>query len=176
MAPATNTFDIKLFLKCNNAERERMTQVVFEQHYPAVYRLAYHLSGSETEAQDIAQEVFIAALKSLAKFKGESQLSTWLYRITTRITGRHLARNNRFSWTDNSIDHIADDSQADTDIVAKELLQAITKLPLPLRTVLSLVAIEGLSHQVAAEVLDVPVGTIWSRLHNARKQLTQHLK
>ena len=176
MEDLNNQFDVAAYLSSSGAKREQLAQVMFKQHYPLVYRLAYNLCGNEAEAQDIAQEVFIAALKGLAKFRAESQLSTWLYRITTRITGRHLARRARHPWVDAPVDHIADSARADADIVTKELVQAIAKLSLPLRTVLSLVAIEGLSHQVAADVLDVPVGTIWSRLHSARKQLAANLK
>lgn len=170
-----NPFDWSLYLSSSVAEKEKMAQAMFTQHYPLVYRLAYSLCGHEAEAQDIAQDVFIAALKGLSTFRGEAKLGTWLYRITTRITGRHLARRARYPWVDAPIDHVANHDRADADIVTKELVQAIAKLSLPLRTVLSLVAIEGLSHQVAADVLDVPVGTIWSRLHNARKQLAAQL-
>lgn len=169
-------FDLQLYLNSSAAEREQMMAVLFRQYYPFVQRLAFSLCGHSCEAQDIAQEVFIAAIKGLDKFRGESQLSTWLYRITTRIAGRHLARGARHQVGDDELDDLPGLGKADADLNTRELVRAITKLPLPQRTVLSLVAIEGVSHQVAADVLGVPVGTIWSRLHSARKRLAEVLK
>ena len=176
MEDLNSQFDIALYHTGSAAQRQAMMEQVFKQHHPTVYRLAYGLCGNATEAEDIAQEVFIAALKGLANFKGESQLGTWLYRITTRVAGRHMARRSRHQSQGDEIDELPNHDRADADIIAKELIHAIAHLSLPLRTVLSLVAIEGLSHQVAADVLGVPVGTIWSRLHSARKQLAVHLK
>ena len=176
MEDLNSQFDIELYRSSSSAQRQEIMEQVFVQQHPSVYRLAYSLCGSATEAEDIAQEVFIAAFRGLANFKGESQLGTWLYRITTRVAGRHMARRSRHQPHSDEIEELPNVDRADADIVANELLQAIAHLSLPLRTVLSLVSIEGLSHQVAADVLGVPVGTIWSRLHSARKQLAVHLK
>jgi RNA polymerase sigma-70 factor (ECF subfamily) len=175
MGDLDKKFDLQRYLSSTAAERERMMEALFKQYYPFVYRLAFSLCGHSMEAQDITQEVFIAAMKGLAKFRGESLLSTWLYRITTRVAGRHLARRSRHQGEDECIEQVASRDKADADVVTNQLIEAISKLSLPLRTVLSLVSIEGVSHQVAADVLGVPVGTIWSRLHTARKQLAENM-
>jgi RNA polymerase sigma-70 factor (ECF subfamily) len=175
MGDLDKEFDLTLYLNSAKAEREKIIESIYKRQYPFVYRLAYSLSGNVMEAEDVAQEVFIASIKGLATFRGESLLSTWLYRITTRICARHLARKPRHQWLNTQIDELPNSDRADSDIVSKELLQAILKLSIPMRVVLCLVAIEGLSHQTAADVLGVPVGTIWSRLHSARKQLSENL-
>ena len=171
-----NQFDLKLYQNSDATEREKMIEGMFKIQYPFVYRLSYTLCGNADEAEDIAQEVFIAAIKGLVKFRGDSQLRTWLYRITTRISGRHLARKSKQQMVVVELEDIANCDKAESEIEFNELVHAIGKLSLPLRTVLSLVAIEGLSHQLAADVLGVPIGTIWSRLHKARKQLADNLK
>ena len=168
-------FNLQLYLNSSIAERDKMMESIYRLQYPYVYRLAYSLCGNATEAEDIAQEVFIAAFNGLTKFRAESRLSTWLYRITTRISGRHLARRSRHKAMNGQIEDLSNSDRADAEVITKELLHAIEKISLPLRMVLSLVAIEGLSHQDAAEILGVPVGTIWSRLHRARKQLAANL-
>jgi len=168
-------FDLEAYLSATAKQKELIAEALFKNQSPFVYRLAFNLCGNSAEAEDIVQEVFIAALKGLEKFRGESQLSTWLYRITTRIAGRHLARRPKTQTLDNEVSSIPGHEQADTEVANKELVKAIAKLTLPQRSVLSLVAIEGLSHQVAAEVLGVPEGTVWSRLHSARKRLAELL-
>jgi len=169
-------FDLQLYHMSTTEKKEAMKKAMYIQLYPFVYRLAYNLVGNAMEAEDIAQEVFIAALKGLTKFRGESKLSTWLYRITARIAGRHLARKPNHQPLNAEVENLPNREQADADVINEELVQAIAKLSLSQRTVLSLVVIEGLSHQATAEVLGVPIGTIWSRLHSARKQLATNLK
>jgi RNA polymerase sigma-70 factor, ECF subfamily len=126
---------------------------LFREHYPYVVRLAASMTGDAELARDVAQEVFIAAHEGLRAFRGEAAPRTWLYRITLRMAGRHAVRHRKHA--------------------GAGLVAALGKLSLTSRTVLSLVAIEGLSHDEASEVLDIPVGTVWSRLHAARRELAQ---
>ena len=70
-------------------------EALFKEYYAFVFRLAFTLVGSSSEAEDITQEVFIAVLRSLARFKGEAKISTWIYRITMRIAGRHIGKRKR---------------------------------------------------------------------------------
>ena len=175
MATESDDFDVTLYREASNRRQKEIFREVYERHYPRVYRLAYSLCGQVAEAEDIVQEVFIATLKGLPNFKGESRLGTWLYRITTLVSGRFIARRSRNQSQEIDLERLSSSAMADSELLANQVVQAISKLSFPLRTVLSLVAIEGLSHQDAAEVLGLPVGTIGSRLHTARKQLAQHL-
>lgn len=65
---------------------------IFSDHYQSVYRLALSLSGNHADAEDIAQEVFVAIIGALPKFRGDAKLSTWIYRIALRVGNRWLAR------------------------------------------------------------------------------------
>jgi RNA polymerase sigma-70 factor (ECF subfamily) len=119
--------------------------------------------------------VFIAVFKGLPAFRGKSTLRTWIYRITLRVAGRHSAKRRRQSGQSVDLDGLPAGDSAASAASLGELLAALAALPLESRTVLALVAIEGLSHQAAADVLGIPVGTVWSRLHTARRQLTAAL-
>ncbi len=145
---------------------------VFREHYQSVYRLALSLSGNHADAEDIAQEAFVAIMRALPKFRGDAKLSTWIYRITLRIGTRWLARRGTVA---NLPATLTDTSAAADASIPIDLINALRKLPINLRTVVLLVAVEGLSHDEAAEVLAIPVGTIASRLHYARKRLVELL-
>jgi RNA polymerase sigma-70 factor (ECF subfamily) len=150
--------------------------LIFKEHYRYVFRLATSLTGDYELAKDISQEVFIAVMNGLSNFRGESQLRTWLYQITIRISGRQLARRNGNSVSDLDPDDYPGIASAESAAQLVDLIAAINKLPLSSRTVLSLVSIEGISHEAASIVLGIPIGTVWSRLHTARKQLTEILQ
>jgi RNA polymerase sigma-70 factor, ECF subfamily len=144
-------------------------------HYADVVRLAYSLAGNRQTAEDIAQEVFIAVINGLDRFRGDARASTWIYRITVRIAGRMLAKQRWRSADPAEVDALTAPDSAEDAAALAQLSRAIQRLPLTSRTVLSLVMLQGLSHSEAAEVLGVPVGTIGSRLHNARMQLVGRL-
>ena len=142
---------------------ESLSQI-FSEHYQNVYRLALSLSGNHADAEDIAQEVFVAVIGALPKFRGDAKLSTWIYRIALRVCTRWLARRgtaDELPATLTAIDHS----------IPIDLINALRKLPIDLRTVVLLVSVEGLSHDEAAEVLAIPAGTVASRLHYARRRL-----
>ena len=145
---------------------------VFKQHYNYVFRLAFNLCGNVADAEDIAQEVFLGVNNSLDGFKGKSQLKTWIYRITIRITYRYLSRLK----SNESIDEHEIEIESNAPKMDTSVLKVMLKLPLEQRTIISLIAIEGLSHQQVAEILNVPVGTIGSRLYTARKNLARLLR
>jgi RNA polymerase sigma-70 factor (ECF subfamily) len=147
--------------------------IVFRDHYPYVVRLAARVTGDAELAKDIAQDVFIAVFRSLPNFRGESSLRTWIYQITLRTAGRHSVRIKKQPATGLGLhfDQLQGGEPADGTATLAEFAAAFDKLPLEARILLTLVAIEGLSHEEVAEVLGVPVGTVGSRLHNARRKL-----
>lgn len=146
---------------------------VFREHYPYVVRLAASLIGDVESAKDVAQDVFVAVFRGLPKFRGDSSLKTWIYQITLRTAGRHSVKRKSQPATGLAFDFesLHGGESADSAAALADLVAALASLPLEARTVLALVAIEGLSHEAAAEVLGVPVGTVWSRLHAARRKL-----
>lgn len=142
---------------------------VYRQHYARVYRLALSLSGHPSHAEDIAQDTFLAVFGGLGRFRAEAALSTWIYRITVRTATRWMARQR-------PTETLPDEVRAIPDGIPLDLIRAMQHLSVANRTVLLLVAVEGLTHREAGEVLGVPEGTIASRVHSARKQLSARLR
>ena len=138
---------------------------LFDAHYPMVYRTALGLVGNRADAEDVAQDTFMAAQKALPSFRGDASPATWLYRIAVRTAGRFIARRNR-----NPVANV-EMSPAPAAEEPQALLQAMQRLPLASRTVILLVCVEGRTHSEAADILGIPAGTVASRLHTARAQL-----
>ncbi len=159
---------------------------LYAQHYPKIAGYLRRLVG-EAEAEDVAQETFLKAGKSLNGFRGESSLSTWIYRIATNAAMDHLRKpgnQNRELPDDGSEsgDMIADaDSPLlDTLLIRKDMNECIrgivNSLPENYRSVLVLSEFEGFTNQQIADILDVSLETIKIRLHRARTRLRKELE
>ena len=150
-----------------------------------IFALALHLSGSESEADDIVQDVFIRAFRALDQFEGRSEFFTWVYRLTVN---RALdARRSRTRRGESSIDDedprieraIEVDASGDPQRAAElrqtyaRVLRALDALPPDMRTTVVLVALQGLSNAEAAVVQGCARGTIAWRLHEGRKRLLE---
>ena len=133
-----------------------------------------HLTGRRADAEDAVQEVFVAVHRGLPGFAGASRLTTWIYRIALRAPPSTPGRGGRTG--SRSIPETsggggeADMASRDE---ARRVAAAIARLPAGPRAVLSLFAVEGLSHREIADILGIPEGTVWSRLHAARRMLLQ---
>lgn len=113
--------------------------------------------------------------RALPSFRGESRLSTWIYRIAIRAALEHRARRRSTEPLDPELPGPSEEDELMARDRARRLLLAMEKLSVEHRTVLSLFAVEGLSHKEIAEILGVPEGTVWSRLNGARRRLTAEL-
>jgi RNA polymerase sigma-70 factor, ECF subfamily len=155
-----------------------------ERYRQRVWRLAYQLLHDREEAWDCAQEAFVRAFHSLPSFRGHSAFYTWLFRITVNVaTDRQRARGaqarafgaERLSeeeWKRTMPDLGARPDQAAVQSEQRERIrQALDALPPKARTIIMLSDVEGLSYREIADVLRCPIGTVMSRLHNARKRL-----
>ncbi len=160
-----------------------------ELHAPGLYRLAYRLMGDEAEAEDIVQETFLSAFKSIDSFEWRSGLKTWLYRIATNAALMRLRRKTPFSV---SVDLPEEEGAATvpaqlfdwcclpeqdfaTSEAKTELEAAIRALPEKLRAVFVLRELEGLSGEETAQTLGVSIENVKTRLHRARLWLRERL-
>lgn len=163
-----------------------------ESHAQLVYNLALRLVGNPADAEDLAQDSLLRALRGLGSFRGDSSLSTWLYRITVNTwKNRVRSEKRRGLWRMVSLnlftgqDHdeepafVAPDKPADSGLEASERDSAVRKALLELdeeaRAVIVLREIEGQSYEEIASALEIPVGTIKSRLSRARQALKNRL-
>jgi RNA polymerase sigma-70 factor (ECF subfamily) len=132
-----------------------------------IYRFCHRLCGRAADAEDLAQEVFLAAFQGRERFDGRSTVATWLYRIAL-YRWRRLFGGARIETVllDESVPATAPDPAAShLDQLALE--EAVTALPDPLREAFILVKAEGLKYREAAQVLGIPQGTVQSRVHDA---------
>jgi len=157
-----------------------------------LYGVIYHMTSNREDASDLTQDAFIKAFQAINRFQGQSSFFTWLYRIAINATLSHLRKNRFKSFlsldTVNSeepvsqelISALTDKTGADRDAFVHELQEklneAMQKLSIKHRTVITLFEIDGLSHQEIADVMDCSVGTVRSRLHYAKQLLQAEMK
>lgn len=175
--------DRELVRRCQAGDVSSFEPLV-EKYRQRVWRLAYQVLRDPEEARDCAQEAFVRAFQSLPGFRGRSAFYTWLFRITVNVaTDRHRSRGARARALgservpEDEWERTARDPEArpDEEVARAEqrerIRKALDSLPLKARTIIMLSDIEGLSYREISQVLNCPIGTVMSRLHNARKRL-----
>ncbi len=156
---------------------------IVEDHSDFVYNLALRMMGSPEDAEDVAQEAFISAYRAYGRFRGDSRVTTWLYRITTNAALMRLRKEKRGrELTQTGLDDVevaswepTPERQALTSELGDKLMDGIAQLPPDLRAAVVLRDVEGLSNAEAADVVEVTVSSLKSRLHRARVLLRKHL-
>ena len=157
-----------------------------------VYSVVYNLTSNREDASDLTQDAFIKSFQSINRFQGQSSFFTWLYRIAVNSTLTHLRKNRLrtfFSFEKINEDDkvpaevvaaLTDGTGADQETFARELQEklneAMQKLSIKHRTVITLFEIDGLGHQEIAEIMNCSVGTVRSRLHYAKQLLQSELQ
>jgi RNA polymerase sigma-70 factor (ECF subfamily) len=175
---------------------EKAFKELIAVHGDQIYNLLYRMIGNQEEAKDLAQEVFITVFKSIDQFRGDSKLSTWLYRVAAnhcknRI--KYLSRRHDRSTTelDDAAErhavgqgaspigagHIEGPDRVLEGIELERTVQAaIAELEEDHRLVVVLRDIEELSYEEICEITGLPEGTVKSRLHRARSALKEKLE
>jgi RNA polymerase sigma-70 factor (ECF subfamily) len=150
-------------------------------HYPGVVGVVYRLCSDTGLAEDMAQETFLRAWGKLASFHPQSSLRNWLYRIAVNAALDVLRRKSEGTLDDDVMQRLPDLLPGpETALIEKEraaqVQLAVQSLPEAARSVLVLREYGELSYQEIADVLDVPVGTVMSRLNYARNRLREVLR
>ncbi len=140
-----------------------------------LFALCLHLTGRRADAEDAVQEVLAAVDRGLPSFEGASRLTTWVYRIALRASLQVRARRRDAEPLDPETPGGGGEAEMAVRDEARRVAAALARLPAEPRVVLSLFAIEGLPHAEIADILGVPEGTVWSRLHAARRLLAKSL-
>jgi RNA polymerase sigma-70 factor (ECF subfamily) len=166
-------------------------QEIYDTYQPRILRYLVRLVG-EPEAEDLAQEVFVKVSRALNTFRGESQLSTWLYRIATnaaidKIRTVSFRQDAELSWLDDS-DETEDKDvwtgeespSIEQQLMRKEMYECfvdfVKRLPPNYRTVVVLSELEELTNNEIAEILGLSLDVVKIRLHRGRARLLQELK
>ena len=161
----------ELIRRSKGGSREAFGQLVSRYQTP-VYRVVRGILGSPSESEDVAQEVFLKAYANLAKFRGESGFFTWLYRIAVNEALR--ARKRRAFANADALPEVEAPPPAPSEEDAPTLAtleKLLRKLSDEFRSIVVLRDIEGLTYSEIAETLEIPIGTVESRLFRARQEL-----
>ena len=170
-------------------KKDYIFQSEFMPHVDALFNFARNLAGNENDANDLVQETYMNAYQSIGSYKAGSNPKAWLFRI---LKNNFINEYRKKSRRPKSVDYTSDsmteeelyshhnsylDMSKDIyqNMLGDEVTIAINALPIDLKTVILLRDIEGFSYDEIAKILDVPVGTIRSRLHRGRNLLKSKL-
>ncbi len=160
------------------------------KYSPKLYGLIYHMTSNKEDTSDLLQDVFAKAYRALDKFRGQSAFYTWLYSIATNMTLNFLKKRGRrqtlsLDDIDNNLERNASYLEATTSSdplretnlreLQVRLNEAMQKLSVDHRTVVTLFDIQGLPHSEIARIMQVSEGTVRSRLHYAHRHLQSFL-
>ena len=167
--------DAELVRSCRSGDVAAW-RILYDRYAPLVHRFASALGVPVEEREDAAQDIFIAVFRSLRHFRGEAQLSTWIYRIAARHAirlgrRRRTRETMRMTMLNEKPTVLVDPAERSTQIATLDRMLA--KLPPKKRTVLVLFEIEGLSAKEISDVVGCPENTVWSRLHHARSEMVK---
>lgn len=184
VSPASKDLDERALIERCRAGDVAAFEPLVEKYRQRVWRLAFQVLRDREEAWDCAQDAFVRAFQSLGSFRGQSAFYTWLFRIAMNVATDRLrsrgAQARAFGtqaipaeeWERTAPDPEARPDQAAIGVERRERIsQALDTLPPSARAIIMLSDVEGLSYREIATVLNCPIGTVMSRLHNARKRL-----
>ncbi len=153
-------------------------EIIYQRYHRRTFSLCLRMTGSQTEAEDLTQEVFIQLFRKIGSFRGDSAFSTWLHRLTVNQVLMHFRRRSVKN------EKVSDDGEIPDQIVIGTanpnrmpvvdrlaLNKAIEQLPPGYKKVFLLHDVEGYEHEEIARMLKLSVGTSKSQLHKARLKL-----
>jgi len=176
--------DEQLVAEAKNGCLEAFSNLV-ERHQNKIYQAIRRFVSNHEDAADLTQETWMHAFRSLRSFRREASFSTWVYRIAINLTLNHLKsqkKQKKESLEEQKQRIEADSKQGLSSLAAAEDFElrekvelALTNLPLPYRSAFILVALEGMSHRQAANILGCSENTVSWRMHKARQWLQKNL-
>ena len=159
---------------------------IVEKHTDFVYNVAYRMLGNAADAEEATQDAFLSAFRAFERFRGESQVSTWLYRIAVNACLMKLRKDRKSrqltetgyentDLVDWSMGFDSPERSALNSELRDKLEEGMSRLPPDLRTAVVLRDVQGLSNQEAAAAIGITVSSLKARLHRGRVLLREHL-
>jgi RNA polymerase sigma-70 factor, ECF subfamily len=177
--------DRELVARCQLGEADAFNELV-SRHQDRVYAAVTRFCGNGEDAADVVQRAFINAYRKISEFKGDAAFSTWIYRIAfnqaisfrreNRRTSVSLHAKDEDGLIAEPVDERAPGESMETEETRKKVRQALERLEDEDRQIIILKDLQGHSYDEIAAILQVPKGTVRSRLHRARMELKEKLK
>lgn len=172
----------------SQADIRRQFEELMHKSYRQAYHLAYRLCGNATEAEDLVQESFVRAFRFFHRYDPTLSFTSWLYRIITNVHIDSVRKNSRFRTA--SLDatpengaawEIADEESSPerlllVDEMSEPLQMALKAMTPEFRVAVLLADVECMAYEEIAEIMNISVGTVRSRIHRGRKQLRDRLE
>lgn len=177
-------YRVKLWVERARGGDEAAFSALVREFHSNVWRFILKSVHNPQDAEELTQETFISAWRSLQTFRGESKFSTWLLGIALNIARNHCNRSASRKEValpeDNVLESLLPQAEDPSELTRSkqmllELDRAISRLPVELQEVVILVRLEDLSLEEAACALQIPLGTVKSRLSRARERLTEDM-
>lgn len=164
-----------LIERCRSGDDIAFGELV-DRYQNLVYGMVWRLVGDRSQADDLAQEVFLKVYRGLPYFRGEARLSTWIYRIVANVcsqarSGRPAESGERLAREPGA----ADSAFADLEL-RDRLEKAIAQLPENYRVLIAAHYLDGVQYDALAEALDLPIGTVKTHLFRAKRRLRELLQ
>lgn len=182
--------DQQLVERAQRGEK-RAFDLLVAKYQRRLARLLSRFIRDSSDVEDVTQEAFVKAYRSLPSFRGESAFYTWLYRIGINTAKNFLSANNRrHMMTSEVIDEdgetfdassqVPDMNTPETELMNRQIVEtvnsAVAELPEELRTAITLREMDGLSYEEIARVMNCPIGTVRSRIFRAREAIAAELR
>jgi RNA polymerase sigma factor (sigma-70 family) len=175
----------------SDLEKHRVFDKEFMPHIDSMYNFAFRLTNDEDDANDLVQDTYLKAFRFINSFSQGTNAKAWLFRILKNSFINDFRKKSKepakvdyqdVETTYNSEEDAETNQTVDLrvesvqDLIGDEIANALNALPVDFRTVIILCDVEGFTYEEMAKILDIPIGTVRSRLHRARMLLKEKLK
>ena len=183
--------EIKPTQTYSDLEKNRVFDKEFMPHIDSMYNFAFRLTNDEDDANDLVQDTYLKAFRFINSFSQGTNAKAWLFRILKNSFINDFRKKSKepakvdyqdVETTSNSEEDAETNQTVDLrvesvqDLIGDEIANALNALPVDFRTVIILCDVEGFTYEEMAKILDIPIGTVRSRLHRARMLLKEKLK
>ena len=165
------------------ADKREVSMEAFEAeavpHFDDLYRTAVRVIGDRAEAEDLVQETYLQAWKSFYRFELGTNCRAWLFKILFHVIHHHRRKWFNFKWVEDGEEHLKESLAYEPPIAEhltdEDLLAALNQVPEAFREIILLVDVQEFSYKEISEILNIPIGTVMSRLSRGRQVLRTHL-
>ena len=192
--PEGNIASARVFIQVDSVDikkrKDRIFEVEFYPHFDALFNFAYHLTYNEADSNDLVQDTFLKAYRFINSYKEGTNAKAWLFKILKNAFINEYRKKSKRPTKVDFEEIVSYQNSEDTNynsfldlrheifqgMLGDEITAALNALPVDFKTVVLLCDIEGFTYEEMAKIIDIPIGTVRSRLHRARNMLKEKLR